>query len=264
MEARNPKIPQELEVKLIIIHSNPDQIADKISKLVQIGGYPLTLPESKQIHDIYFDTAEEIFRRNRMAFRLRLENNQHFMTVKGRTSVQNWGGVERLEIEYPWSREAFQQTLLQLEEYGVDLQVKAELLEDDKPLESLQKIGFSIIQDRHTSRLTRQIKSGNDIVAELAIDRVNFQGKDRQLIHYEIEIEAKNPQGTKVIQEIQQDLQSTYGDSLQVSVFSKLMLGMVLRDLPENPQFFDLQKPVSHLAPAAYNWIEQRLRAINE
>ena len=264
MKTSNPTISQELEVKLIIIHSNPDQIAYKISKLNQIGKYLVTIPGTKQIHDTYFDTTKETFRRNRMAFRLRIENNQQIITIKGRTNVQEWGAVERVEIESPWSRMAFKQTLMQLKEYGVDLQVKAELLKDDNPMESLQKIGFIVIQDRHTFRLSRQIKSGDEVVAELVIDKVNYQIKDHQLIHYEIEIEAKNPKGTTAIQKIQQDLQSTYGDSLQLSVFSKLMLGMVLRELPKNPQFFDLKKQVSYLSPAAYDWIKQRLKSMNE
>jgi len=264
METNNPKTPQELEVKLTIIHSNPDLFADKISKLDKIGRYKLKLPELKQIHDTYFDTAEETFRRSRMAFRLRIENDQHFFTVKGKTKVQQWGGVERIEIESPWSIKAFQKTLMQLEQYGIILQVKDELLKDDNPMESMDNIGFFIIQDRHTSRLIRQIESGRNIVAELAIDKVDYQVKDRQLIHYEIEIEAKNSKGSKEIQEIQRTLQSTYGDSLRLSVFSKLMLGMVLKELPYNPKFFDLQKPLSNLTPTAYEWIEERLKAIHE
>jgi inorganic triphosphatase YgiF len=264
MEISNPKTPQELEVKLIIIHSNPDQFADKISKLDKISRYQLNLPESKQIHDTYFDNAEETFKRNRMAFRVRIENDQQFITVKGKTKVRPWGGVERIEIENPWSIKTFQKTLMQLEQYGIILQVKDELLKDNNPVASLKRIGFSIIQDRHTFRLTRQIESGGDIVAELAIDKVDYQVKDRQLIHYEIELEAKNPQGPRAIQEIQQNLQSTFGDSLKVSVFSKLMLGMILKELPENQQFFDLQKPVSSLYPAAYSWIEEKLEALHE
>lgn len=264
MKTNNTKIPQELEVKLTIIHSNPDQFVDEISILDKIGKYKLKLPESKQIHDTYFDTAEQTFRRNRMAFRLRIENDEQFFTVKGKTKVQQWGGVERVEIEGPWSIKAFQQALMQLKQYGIVLQVKDELLKDENPMESLHKIGFFIIQDRFTSRLIRQIESGSDIVAELAIDKVNYQVKNRQLIHYEIEIESKNPQGSKAIQAIQRTLQSTYGDSLRLSVFSKLMLGMVLKELPDNPKFFDLQKPVSNLTPAAYEWIEEKLKAIHE
>lgn len=264
MEPRDSSTPQELEVKLIIIHSNPAQIADEISKLDQIGGYQLSIPQSKKIHDIYFDTTEENFRQNRLAFRLRNENDRYFITVKGKTKVKEWGGVERIEIESPWSVQDFQKTLVQLEQYGIILHVKHELLQNHKPLESLQQIGFMIIQDRYTFRLTRQIQSGEDLLAELAIDKVHYQVNNYQLIHHEIEIEAKNPRGTKAIQDIQRDLQSTYGDSLQLSVISKLMLGMVLQELPENPKFFILRKPEFLLSPASYRWIEEKLKGINE
>ena len=256
--------PQELEVKYFIVDDNPGQIAEQISGLDHINQYELANPQSIEIHDIYLDTADEIFRQNRLALRLRKENGQYFITVKGKTKVREWGGIERLEMENSWSAEAFQKMLSDLKAYGVHLQVNPEWLKDDNPLESLQNWGLQIIQDRHTVRLTHQVKFQNENIAELAIDKVTYGENNRNLVHHEIEIEAKNPQEVSAIHEIQRELQSRFGDSLKLAVFSKLMLGMVLLDLPENPQFFDLQKPVTHLLPAAYEWIEQRLKGMHE
>jgi inorganic triphosphatase YgiF len=264
MEPDKTSIPQELEVKLIVIHPNPAQIAEEISRLDHLSEYKLVSHAQKQIHDIYFDTADEIFRRKRLAMRLRNENNQYFITVKGKTKVHEWGGVERLEIENPWSVELFRDILLNLEIYGIKLQEQRELQDSDKPLEILEKFGLLVIQDRRTERLTRQISSRNEKIAELAIDKVTFSIKNRNLIHYEIEAEAKDTAGNKAIQDIQLELQSTFGDALRLSAFSKLMLGMVLAEIPDNPEYFNEHKSETYLSQAAYDWIEQKLKTFKE
>ncbi len=72
-----------------------------------VSDYRLLQHNTISIRDVYWDTSEGILRRKKISLRLREIDNNLLVTIKGAGKLTDWGGVERLEIEVPWSPDGF-------------------------------------------------------------------------------------------------------------------------------------------------------------
>jgi len=98
---------QEIEASLIIWSETPQVVAGQIAGLTSIGNYRLLPQNPEVIHDLYLDTPDGALQAQKLALRIREIGAMRWVTIKGASRPTNWeGGVERLEIEVPWSQDA--------------------------------------------------------------------------------------------------------------------------------------------------------------
>ncbi|MBI3914226.1 MAG: CYTH domain-containing protein [Chloroflexi bacterium] len=254
--------PRETEAALVIRSARPEKIAAEIAKLDAVGGYRLERGETQKIRDIYFDTPDRVLEKQRLGLRIRQVNDKRLITLKGPGRQGGWGKT-RLEIEAAWSRKALQRVLRELRARGIRVRVGNAEFESDDPLETIEELGFQVIQDRQTNRLIRNVLKKNvtskTVVAELAIDSVSYHfGKQIVCLH-EIEIESKTKNGKAAgLATLLENLIEMYQPALQ-EWKSKLATGRALGELSKNSVFRKLIGRGGNLKPAALDAIGKHL-----
>jgi len=142
--------PTEIETTLIICSEDPETVVEEIADIKTILNYQLFPNENKKIHDWYWDTEDNSLLKNRLSLRFREVNSKQLITLKGDAKISNWGGVERLEIELPWSKESLLKILGEIKERNVILNRLPDQLDFDSSIDVYKELGFNLVQDRET------------------------------------------------------------------------------------------------------------------
>lgn len=257
----------EIELTLVPRSKQPQQIQNKVSAIHTILNYRLAHHSNQIIHDTYFDTLSEALNTFNLSLRLRLYCGRLFITLKGPREAVSPLAVKRLELEMPWSLAAVRSVIYNLNRIANTALVecpKEDLrFQFDNPQDALLNAGLRVIQRRTTIRQILTIslhnQSGEGPLAELMIDRVRFDIRNRSIMHHEIEIEQKVI-GTSVLDDVGGELVSMFGDALQPWRYSKLRTGIAvgrLIDIAELDQVIDEQ---NNLTSDAYKRIDRLLR----
>lgn len=246
--------PEEIEATLLVQSEAPEDLTAEISQLEKIGSWRVQKQPSLAIHDRYFDTADARLQQQRLSLRFRQINHESKLTLKGGGEETDWGALRRTEIESPWSLEALRNVLREIE--GFESADITGLPESD-PVAALQKLGLKIIQERKTDRTVRNILGSHDtLLAELALDRVTYQFGQRQILHHEIEVEARGG-NVDAVRKIVESLKSLDDMKLRPWAYSKLATGKAIEELISS-QAFDLTGP--GLSPELYDKVEEYLK----
>jgi hypothetical protein len=155
------------------------------------------------------------------------------IAVKGPGTLMDWGGVERTELELPWSQEAFKDALNMVSRLSSSHVSYGPHCDLSDPLSVLASVGLSPIQRRTTARRPREIRVDptTPILAELVIDIVQYEFAAMTIFHDEIEIEAESYDATKVIERVASALLEAYGNALLPWKHGKLAFGLVVEEL---------------------------------
>ena len=225
--------PRESEATLVISSEDPKPVALRLEQLGEVNGYRLRPRPVEDITDVYVDTREGRLRATRTALRVRTLRGPEprtLITLKSPSGPAGEYRQERTEIELPWSQEAARVILDQVSGAGVPPPVGPlpEHAED-----FLKALGLEVIQRRSTRRKPIDVlaQPGDRVVAELAVDRVvyDLSGPSPEL--YEVEIEAKSPDGGKAVDRIVSALLESFGPSLRPWHHSKLGTGRAVEAL---------------------------------
>jgi len=246
----------ETELKLIIMHKNPLEIAQKISAQTHLAGYPLNHKDNVFIKDIYFDTPEKSLQQKRFALRIRVQNQQAYVTIKGKTHIQEDGAIRRLEIEKEWSQQSWMEIISLLKAEKI-LPESVQPLKFNDSHSALSSAGLEPIQERTTDRQIRQVmdRDRKKTLAELAIDKAIYQLHDKEIMHYEIEIESKATTEENILKNCWIDFQAVYPDCLEIWTINKLELGFLLKEWSKLPEFGKIKKE-HQLSPNEYQVIK--------
>jgi inorganic triphosphatase YgiF len=248
---------EEIEATLIIRSENPQAVVSQIAGLTSIGNYRLLPQDPKTIHDLYFDTPNGALRTHELALRVRAIGAAHWITLKGPSRPTDWGGMERLEIEAPWSRDTLTNVVRELANRGIELMEKRQGFDRAHPLEVMSGLGLIVIQDRETHRQIRNIVSvgaeRSAVLAELAIDYVVYHFSDRQIGHHEVEIEAKAKGGSTASKTVIENLVATYGPALRRWDHGKLATGRAIERMLRERALQGLVDANDNLKPGAYD-----------
>lgn len=254
----------ESEVALIIISRQPEEVVARLVDLSSIPGYHLLPRDSLRMRDLYFDTQDRAFESQKLALRVREIGAKNWLAMKGPSKKMDWGGVERLEIEQPWSQDAMTKVVKALADRGIETVKQWCFSEHGHPRQVLQDFGFQVIQDRETHRHVRNVvrlaEAADPALAELVIDTVVYHLGDRAIRHYEVEIESKADTGVSVILPITDGLSAELGQVLQRWDHSKLAIGFALEKLLNRGDLDGMIAPNGNLEPAAYDKIDGYLR----
>ncbi|HEX2405835.1 MAG TPA: CYTH domain-containing protein, partial [Nitrososphaeraceae archaeon] len=145
----------EVETALIILSKDYDQIFNVIDELIYNKGYRTKTNGIQIIHDTYFDTKDEILKKNEIALRIRdIDEQVSKITLKIiQNTTENYS--ERIEIEDIYSKETLNQIILKINSY-LNLPILKPSLKyyHIDPKLNLINLGFKIIQNRQTQRKT--------------------------------------------------------------------------------------------------------------
>lgn len=255
--------PQESEVALLIWSRQPQRAVERIAGLSSIAGYRLVPGDPLEMRDLYFDTRDRLLEPPRLALRVREFGATRLLALKGPSKPTDWGGVERLEIEEPWSADALTTVLGALADRGIEVTEQQDFAEGC-PRKVLADLGLQVIQDRETRRQVRCIVRADGecgpTLAELVIDSVLYRVDSHEMRHYEVEIEARTDTGIAQIASVAAALKAMLGDELRAWDHSKLAIGFALEDLLARGDLEGLLDLYGNLTPAAYDRIDELLR----
>jgi hypothetical protein len=261
----NSPLPQESEVALIIRSEQPQEVVERIADLPSIANYILLSRGSEEIHDVYFDTLDDAFQSQKLALRTREEGNETLITLKGPSSQEDGGGVERIEIEGLWSKDMLATIVEQLADWGIEMLPPDQGFDVKSPRDDLMNRGLKVVQDRRTLRHVRDVvrvgEEGGPRLAELAVDSVVYHLDGTKIRHYEVEIEAKTEAGLRPLKPLIDGLMNMFGgEVLEKPEYSKLAVGFALQALLRTGALEGLTDLDGNMKPAAYDKIDEYLR----
>lgn len=217
----------EREIKLVVFSG---KVADRIARLTTLAGYCLVRGDAFAMRDTYFDTQDRGLGSTGWSLRIREIGDQRLINVKGPTKQTDWGGVERWELELPWSRTALATAMESLPCLGSMNEGSDDLAD---PLIALASAGLSVIQTRTTVRRPRDVRTDPEapIIAELVVDLVKYELPGMPVLHHEVEIEAGSSHPAQDLERMASALLDAYGDALQPWKFGKLATGFMAEEL---------------------------------
>ncbi len=255
---------REIEAALIIWSEEPQIVASQIAGLAAIGNYRLLPQDPQIIHDLYLDTPDRALQTQELALRVREIGTMRWVTLKGPSQPTDWeGGVERLEIEVLWSKDALTRVVKELVNRGIKILPQRQDLDDVHPLDVMASLGLEPIQDRESHRRVRNIVKGeaNDsVLAELAIDSVVYHFGGQEIRHHEVEVEAKEGGNSAVIKTVVESLVAMYGPALRRWGHSKLATGKAIERMLSEGALEGLLDINNNLKPVAYDRIDDYLK----
>ncbi len=253
---------REAESTLVILSEAPESVAGKIASLTSIGGYRLLPQHPMMIHDFYLGISDSAPGKPGPALRIREVGATLLITLKGPTRPTDWGGIERLEIELPWSRDALHLVFKRLMEMGVQIPEQCPDFDPHSPLNVMASAGLQVVQDRETHRQVRDIVSDGGCIAlaEMAIDSVVYHFAGQDIRHYEIEIEAKQEAGPAAVRMVIKGLIEMYGPAVRRWNYGKLTTGQAVEEMLSKGILEGLIDSENNLKPVAYKLIAYYMR----
>lgn len=255
---------EELEVTLRICSEDPEGVFRDIAMARRIGSYELIYRERFSLHDQYFDTPQKALAGKGYALRLRTEGKRRILGLKGNESINEWGAVQRTEVEGPWSKDMLSQILATL---GT-IPFSGEAFDPDDPVKTLNLIGLEAVQSRKTERTLLDVvfKEVQDhpVIGVMALDRVCYVSGRKNFLHYEIEVEAAEGKDRVYVREFVYSLLDALPDDLCRWDYNKLITGCALEALIERGDLSPASRS-GDLVPQAWyraieEWIRQNLR----
>ena len=226
-------MPAEIETKLVILGDESEAIFEEIASYDVIGKYKILHGKTKMLQDTYFDTPAKALSGQGIALRTREQEGSVVICVKKDEHTDEHGTTHRDETELPWSSKSLAYILETLPDIPVP--AGAIDIQAGTPRECLEGLGFISIHERQTRRHTLDVVTLSEpekgIIAEIALDKVNYLIKDSRILHYEIEVEAKTPGTVEHIVHLRDFFRKTYGEKLMPWDHNKLLTGLALEQL---------------------------------
>ena len=226
-------MPAEIETKLVILGDESEAVLKEIASYDVIGMYKLQHGKTKKLQDTYFDTPAKALSGQGIALRTREQEGSVVICIKKDERTDEHGTTHRDETELPWSSESLASILKTLPDIPVPtgaIDIKART-----PRKYLEELGLISIHERQTQRHTMDVVSliepEKGIIAEIALDKVNYLIGGSRILHYEIEVEAKAPGAVEHIVHLTDFLRKTYGDRIMPWVHNKLLTGFAMEQL---------------------------------
>lgn len=254
----------ESEVTFIITSGSDDDVLAKIKSLKSIGEYLFSPIQQQNIEDIYLDTEESSLKAHHFALRIRILNDQTFITLKGLDQPNQWGGINRMEIEEPWSQASLENIHSKLKDEGVMIPYEKHFFVQDNPIATITNMQLLVIQKRDTHRTKKDIAidtidDSPGKFAELAIDSCKYYVRNNTIKHLEIELEmTSNLYQTHQVPLVN-NFMNRYKPIMQIWPHNKLSTGKAINHLYSTGELSSLIRDNKKLDPKAYTLIDQYL-----
>jgi inorganic triphosphatase YgiF len=255
------RIPSEYESTLAVVSDAPAEIRAEIAALSCLGRHEVVHADLVRIRDVYLDTPSGDLRIKHWALRLRFTRGSVSFALKGPATRTAWGGIERPELDAPWSREAPYRITRTLTDHGIPFDLRRSPGIDMPPVEALKRAGLLTIQQRETIREVKRVigTSSRSPIAELALDGVSYYFGKQEVRHIEVEIEAKDLASAQEAKEVTEYLLALFPSALRPWDYGKLATGLALQDLLKAGDLAEMIRPDHYLKPSAYRLLEDYL-----
>jgi len=229
----------EIETALIILSKDHDQIFNVIDGLISNKGYRTRKNGIQIINDTYFDTKDEILKKNEIALRIRDINKQvSKITLKIlQNTTENYS--KRIEIEDVYSKEMLDEIILKINSY-INLNILKSPLKYHHidPKLNLIKLGFKIIQNKQTHRkIVNAInKRSNQTEFEFVFDTTTYIfNNNNNITNIELEIESKLSKNEAILNDFVRELKLNQ-TLFKYWPYNKLLTGKVIEILLSNSE----------------------------
>ena len=162
--------------------------------MISINGYKTTEAETVIIHDEYYDTQNNVLKKNKANLRIRTTNDENIKITLKQEKEKNKSYFDRIEIEKSWSHSFYEELLNNVESISNQFHNSRNKYNDD-PKETFNSLGLNIILKKDTKRsIMNAINiATSQIEFEFAFDYVSIPVDPKNLIRFlELEIESKN------------------------------------------------------------------------
>lgn len=252
---------REFESILLVSSDHPEEIVRKIADKTSVGDYRLVGGRTKLLADTYFDTSNHFLSHRKLNLRIRMDNQERWITMKTHPRRTLWGGMIRAEMEVPWSPETLEKVVSELKIPPQPQGLVGQTIHSD-PIELLKSKGLVPIQHRETHREVRNITSGPDaspVLAELDVDSVLYDFDDQKIRLFEVEVESKSEKGQNVVRNVTKSLKGEYGPILRSWRHGKLATGTAIAKLLRSGELRPLIDAENRLLPSAYDRLNRIL-----
>ncbi len=247
---------EEFEVTMRICSEEPEGVFRDIVMTRTIGSYELIYRERLTIHDQYYDTPQGSLAEKGYALRIRTVGKRRILGLKGNEHVNEWGGIERTEIEGPWSKEGVTKVL----ELVGSVHLGEEDFVPDDPRKTLAHIGLNAIQSRETDRTLLDVAftdvQARPVIGVMSLDRVCYEVGTRKFLHFEIEVEAVDGIDRIYLAEFVGSLKDAFPEDLCRWDHNKLITGRALEILIEQGTLSPASQSGDLIPPAWYDAME--------
>ena len=252
---------QEIESILLILSDHPEEIVRKIAAKTSVGDFQLVGEKTKLLADTYFDTPNHFLSHRKLNLRIRMDNQDRWITMKTHPRRTLWGGMVRSEMEVPWSLETIEKVVSELKIPPQPPSAVGQTTHTD-PIEFLKSKGLVPIQHRETQRQVRDVTSSTEasrVLAELDIDSVLYDFDGQKIRLFEVEVESKSEKGQSVVKSITKSLKGEYGPLLRSWRHGKLATGTGIAKLLKSGELKPLIDAENRLRPSAYDRLNRIL-----
>jgi len=241
----------EVETAFIILSKDYDQLFNVIDELISSKGYRTEKLGIQIIHDTYFDTEDEILRKNEIALRIRIIDEQvSKITLKIlQNTTENYS--ERIEIEDIYSTEMLNQIILKINSY-LNLNICNLSLQsyNNDPTLNLINLGFKKILCKQTHRkiFNAVNKNSNQTEFEFVFDITTYifnnnnnNNKNKNITNLELEIESKlsnNNNDNTILKDFVRELRLDQ-TLFKYWPYNKLLTGKVIEILLNNNELIE-------------------------
>jgi len=256
-------VPRETEATLVILAKRSSSISDLLTSEARVGGHELVAEGIHVIHDKYFDAPDGALSARGYALRLRDSDGRLLVALKGGGERAGQFATARLEIEGPWSQETLHAIAHELQKQGI-LPFQLPAYQDmTRPVEALRGLGLRSLQNRDTRRqVFAVLAEGTRMkIAEIAVDSVTYHISRIDVVHHELEVEAKNQQGVVELDRLIQALLKRFPGALRPWKHGKLATGISLAEVLKTSERQMLLRKDNSVSAMAYNLIDRHLRA---
>lgn len=250
----------EIETKLVVIAEDPQTLMDEIACRERMGDYLIKPLGTRTFTDTYYDTLERTLTARGVAVRTRHQKGSVIFCIKESERIREDGAAFREELEMPWSARCIEHIERVMQNGPVGK--RKILYETDASGSALASLGLFSIQTRQTRRNTCEICSPglNEPLAELALDAVRYCIRDKELLHHEIEVEARNPSSELHMTRFTGLLRTYYPDNLMRWDHNKLVTGMAMDRLMTYSRISSAPQGAPCLDRSSYHVIDAYLK----
>lgn len=220
----------EVEVRRVLVGEDRAARLAALAGRRELAGASWSCFELREQVDRYFDLPGGALARGDRALRLRALRGELFLTGKGPARVLDGSVVARVEVELPWSPEALELCLEHLARSGLELALPAGGVPED-PDAALAALGLHEVQRRATTRRAAQLERDGAAIGELVLDEVRYLAGDREVLHREVELEARGATGADELVRLVDALGADDPDAWRAWPWSKTALGAALEAL---------------------------------
>jgi uncharacterized protein YjbK len=239
----------EVETAFIILSKDYDQLFNIIDELISSKGYRTKKNGIQIIHDTYFDTKDEILKKNEIALRIRIIDEQvSKITLKIlQNTTENYS--ERIEIEDIYSKDMLNKIILKINSY-LNLNIYTLPLKyyNNDPKLNLINLGFKKILNKQTQRkiFNAVNKSSNQSEFEFVFDTTTYifdddddDNNNNNITNLELEIESKlSKNNNTILKDFVRELRLNQS-LLKYWPYNKLLTGKVIEILLDNNELIE-------------------------